>query len=187
MGTRGSYGFYKNNINKLTYNHFDSYPTCLGANVVNFIKRHSNEELNNIFNSIKLVDEEDYPTEREALDLKQIGFGTEYKNKKLNWYEILGSHYGDLNLYSEGLTYMINHNDFVKDSLFCEWAYIINLDSNELEIYVGFQKEPDNNRYIVDAPTKSGYYNCKLIESIPLDIVRKSFELENLERIEELN
>ena len=31
---------------------------------------------------------------------------------------------------------------FAADSLFCEWAYLVNLDTDELEVYVGFNKEP---------------------------------------------
>lgn len=34
-------------------------------------------------------------------------------------------------------------NRFLIDSLFCEWAYIINLDSGKLEIYHGFNHDPD--------------------------------------------
>ena len=34
MGTRGLYGFRKNGIDKLTYNHLDSYPDWLGKKVV---------------------------------------------------------------------------------------------------------------------------------------------------------
>lgn len=38
MGTRGAYGFYKDGQNKLTYNHFDSYPEGLGNTVVDFCR-----------------------------------------------------------------------------------------------------------------------------------------------------
>jgi len=33
MGTRGAYGFRKNGIDKVTYNHFDSYPEQLGESL----------------------------------------------------------------------------------------------------------------------------------------------------------
>jgi len=32
--------------------------------------------------------------------------------------------------------------NFSGDSLFCEWAYLINLDNDTLEVYRGFNKEP---------------------------------------------
>jgi hypothetical protein len=34
---------------------------------------------------------------------------------------------------------------FAADSLFCEWAYVLDLDRKILEIYEGFQEEPHQN------------------------------------------
>jgi hypothetical protein len=70
--------------------------------------------------------------------------------------------------------------DFIKDSLFCEWGYVINLDDEVLEVYRGFQTEPHKNRY-TDYVYESGgetYYPCKLIKFLPLndipnDIMKK--------------
>ena len=59
-----------------------------------------------------------------------------------DWYCLLRHAQGDLNVYKNGLRYMIDNHDFIKDSLFCEYAYIINLDTKRLEFYVGFQKTP---------------------------------------------
>mgnify|MGYP000980881510 CR=1 FL=1 len=49
MGTRGTYGFYKNGVNKLAYMQFDSYPQYLGKHIVEFIRGTSIEEMNQIF------------------------------------------------------------------------------------------------------------------------------------------
>ena len=37
MSTRGIYGFRKNGEDKLTYNHYDSYFSYLGENIINFV------------------------------------------------------------------------------------------------------------------------------------------------------
>ena len=37
-------------------------------------------------------------------------------------------------MYLNGLKYMLNGNDFLNDEIFCEYAYIINLDTNTLDI-----------------------------------------------------
>lgn len=65
MSTRGLYGFYKNGVNKLTYNHSDSCPSGLGNNILSFLKNMDINELNNIFDNIQLVDESDYPNGEE--------------------------------------------------------------------------------------------------------------------------
>lgn len=173
MSTRGSYGFYKDGESKLTYNHFDSYPSGLGENVLNFIKLTDDKSLENIFNSIKLVEDDSYPDKEEQSILKELGYATQYRGNALKWFEIIGSHAGDLSVYSNGLTFMLNNNDFIKNSLFCEWAYIINLDTKEFEVYEGFQNEPNNNRYSIEVPSESGYYSCKLLMSIPLNVARE--------------
>ena len=38
MSTRGAYGFYKNGVDKITYNHYDSYFSGLGEEIVNFCR-----------------------------------------------------------------------------------------------------------------------------------------------------
>lgn len=62
MGTRGLYGFRKNGVDKTTYNHFDSYPDGLGADVVNFIKKHSIDELKKFYDRIQMVQNDTSPT-----------------------------------------------------------------------------------------------------------------------------
>ena len=44
---------------------------------------------------------------------------------------------------------LINSIDFSGDSLFCEWAYVIDLDKNVFEVYEGFNKTPisENERF----------------------------------------
>ena len=61
-------------------------------------------------------------------------------------------------------------NSFIRDSLFCEWGYILNLDEGVLEVYQGFQKSPhDNGRYSDTEASSSGYYGSALIVTFPLD------------------
>lgn len=69
---------------------------------------------------------------------------------------------------------MADSATFLKDSLFCEWAYIINLDTEELEVYEGFNKRPDAPGRYADTETNNGYFGVKLINVVNLEDVRNS-------------
>ena len=171
MGTRGLYGFRKNGVDKTTYNHFDSYPDCLGNNVVEFCKSTSIAEMNKIFDRIVLVEEDSKPTEQQIDDCIEYYNGNVSMQNTEDWYCLLREAQGNLNVYKNGLKYMIDNSAFIKDSLFCEYAYIINLDTECLEFWVGFQKKPDeNNRYGTESDDNLGkYFPCKMVAYYPLD------------------
>ena len=180
MSTRGLYGFRKNGVDKLTYNHSDSYPNGLGWSVVKFIKAHSPEQLNTLYDRIVLVKEDQKPTPEQKTFCVRAGLYNETASTRStdDWYCLLRNLQGNMDEYSRLLAvedipiYMIDSHEFIKDSLFCEYAYIVNLDDNILEFYIGFQERPDeNNRYGADSD--EGYYPCKLVRSFPFeDIIR---------------
>ena len=125
MGTRGTYGFRKNGIDKLTYNHWDSYPGGLGRDVVKFCKNHNILELREIFNKIIMVNESDKPTEnqiRECIDngLSDFSVGS---GSETDWYCLLRNCQGNLEILAETAkkechVYMTDSHNFIKDSLF---------------------------------------------------------------------
>ena len=129
MGTRGAWGLIKNEETKVTYNHFDSYPDGLGDNVIAFIQDNI-QKLDEIFDSLILVKEFGIITEEHLTHCKEqetinmdVGGG-----KTIDWYKGLRKAQGSgIHKYGEGLKYMIDSQGFLTDSLFCEWAYIINL------------------------------------------------------------
>lgn len=176
MGTRGLYGFRKNGKEKATYNHYDSYPDWLGSNVLNFIKNHSVKEMSDFYDRIIMVDEDDKPTREQIENCrnnKSIDLNVSRQSED-DWYCLTRELQGELEqLYKCDFAYMIEYLGFIKNSLFCEYAYIIDIDEEVLEFYEGFQKEPQvGNRYGVEA-NGSGYYPCKLIAEIPIDEIKE--------------
>lgn len=173
MGTRGAYGFHRDGVDKLTYNHYDSYPDGLGEDIVKFCRTTSIGEMHEIFDRIIMVDNwaaEEKPSLEQIEECKafydsSVGFPTE-------WYSLLRHAQGDMNAFKQGLRYMIENSEFMKDSLFCEWAYIINLSTEKLEVYRGFQKEPQKNRYYLsseEAPKDTQFFNVALLVEFPLE------------------
>lgn len=139
MSTRGAVGIRMNNIDKVGYNHFDSYPTGLGNELIIWLKGMNSTKLEKLFNEIKLIDDYNLLT-------------WDWDKHCLN------------NMFA-------NSHDFLYDSLFCEYAYIVNLDTNMLEFYKGFNKDRNAlGRYSnFKADEDSKYYGVKLNQEIPLD------------------
>ena len=196
MGTRGLYGFRKNGMDKTTYNHFDSYPSWLGLNIAEFCCKHSIEDMHKIFDGIVLVDRNSTPTEEQIDDCIQNGFCnlSVSSRSEADWYCLLRNCQGDLEALANAKRniYMEDKHEFIKDSLWCDYAYIINLDDGVLEYWKGFQKTPqEGNRY--GAESHDDYYPCKLVLTFPLSeindprhIVRMMECGENIEHLQEI-
>lgn len=184
MGTRGVYGFRCNGVDKITYNHFDSYPDGLGCDVIDFCRRHSVDEMRKMYDAIVLVQEDSRPTKEQVKICEQYTNLSVSTKSTDDWYCLLRGAQGNLDAYANGLSYMIDSGDFILDSLFCEYGYIINLDENVLEFWVGFQEKPDNsNRY--GTKETDGYYPCKLLARFSLneldnDVVKTMCEIANM-------
>jgi len=171
MSTRGCYGFRKNGIDKLTYNHYDSYPSGLGRIILEFCKETSLDEMNEIYDKLILVDGGVKPTKEQIEECKQYYDGNVGSRTVDDWYCLLRNAQGDLNAYKNGLRYMMEYGDFIKNSLFCEYAYIINLDTKKMEFWKGFQHKPNpNNRYGTKPRNgyKDDYYPCKMVATYSL-------------------
>lgn len=213
MSTRGFYGFVKNGEVKGTYNHSDSYPEWLGNNVVDYLKKKSLKDLNALFDKIVMVENGSKPTtyyKKKYLkfsgceDIKNIG----------DWYDLLRNAQGDFEAFDDGLKHMEDGTTFPKDSLFCEWGYLINLTTGKLEILRGFNTSLEcqhslfewSKKEVREAKKKreeaikkggyvpnSEYYGVSLLESFDIDkipenwleIVKVKNNLHNIERYPE--
>ena len=164
MGTRGIYGFRKNGIDKLTYNHFDSYPDYLGATMAEFCADTPIDELNALYDRIELVNECEKPTEEQINACRAFANVSVGTRRMDDWYCLLRELQGEPEKWKEidGTIYMIDNHNFILDSLFCEYGYIINLDTNELEFWEGYQKKPNSRNRYGKQPNDDGYYPCRL-------------------------
>jgi len=61
---------------------------------------------------------------------------------------------------------------FAAESLFCEWAYVVDFDKNTLEVYEGFNKQPlaqSERFYGLTSDDSSGYEPVRLKKAYSLD------------------
>ncbi len=143
MSTRGAIGFRIDGQDKVTYNHSDSYPSCLGADVVGFIRKTPINDMVEAACRIELVTDGEKPTPEQIQDRSMFCNPRVGNQSQGGWYSLLRDAQGDLSAYTNGLMYMIDSHTFLRDSLCCEYAYIINLDDMTLEFYQGFNHSKD--------------------------------------------
>jgi hypothetical protein len=161
MSTRGLYGLRFNEQDKTAYNHSDSYPEYLGDKFVKWLANKTTEELKKIFNNLELVPDENL-TEIDKRWCEKHGIVP-----KETWYETLSEYQCNPEALEKN-DLLVDGSSFILDSLFCEYAYIANLDTNELEFWIGLQKKPDpDNRYGTKSDGK--YYPCKLVRTWSFD------------------
>lgn len=146
MGTRGLLGFRADQKDYLTYNHFDSYPDCLGEAMVGFARvwgsKAKQAELKNRVVSLKMVGDNDAPTPEIIAKAKKLGLydPSVSTGRETEYYALLRKAQGEPDQYL-AIGVMPDGADFALESLFCEYAYIINLDTGELEFYEGFNQD----------------------------------------------
>lgn len=191
MSTRGAYGFRHKNRDYIAYNHFDSYPSGLGSDVAKFIY---NANRNNMWGAarrtldeVKIKDLDDIPTEEELrLYLPFVpdsafvsSLFIERSNDppvtlKPRWGRLFDRTMGNIAIILESRV-CPEQSAFLINSLFCEWAYIVNLDEELFEVYVGGNEDPNApGRYAKfkrDTTRTDNYYGVALLFVIPLDFV----------------
>lgn len=186
MGTRGAYGFRVGGQDKVTYNHYDSYPSYLGRNILKYVALTSPEEIRLAAKRIILVDPESKPTPALIEKYSHYADINVASHQLTDWYCLLRNTQGEISLYSQNLRHMINSSEFLRDSLFCEWSYIMNCDSEICEIYRGFNKDPNApGRYAsLRRERASEYYGVFLLDEIPFGEIKLPLVDKLVQRIE---
>jgi len=182
MSTRGAIGFRIDGEDKISYNHSDSYPDWLGKSFVKQARKLAKvPDLADKVRKLQMVDQNDTPTQEQLESLKKAGIvpnlnvGNQSEN---DWYCLLRDNQGDLiQTLKTGIA--IDSGPFIVDSLFCEYAYIINLDTRKVEFYRGFQEAKHGfGRYGHLKETYSSgstYWGCKLVGEFPLDNIPRNW------------
>jgi len=193
MGTRHLVGIVKDGEYKVAkYCQFDGYPEGNGVDILTFLWDKLDID--------KLKERVDHVKEPDEEKLKELYFDIGIDIEGQSWQlsldqsKVFEEQYPLLhrNTSSEVFEliqeskdediYIKNNIDFVVDSLFCEWAYIVDLDKETFEVYEGFVDEPlpeDERFYEFNDKSDGGYYPCELIKSYDL------FELPNEEEFVE--
>lgn len=174
MGTRSlTVVRFKNEYKVAQYCQWDGYPSGVGINILRLLKKIKIEEFK------KSVDEVSFLT-KEEFDflIKEID-----EHKKWNSHYSIRDNYPELsneigpdilkNILFKNTKKLVNGLNFAANSLFCEWAYVIDLDKDTFEVFKGFNEFPldKSERFYFLERTQSidGYYPVKLLATYSLD------------------
>lgn len=196
MGTRNSTLIQVNGEYKVAqYCQWDGYPSGEGAGILESLKELNLQKLKENVSSLGSVSDEELRELWKSLGADDSGFvGLDIAQKFKETYPHLHRDCGGSNiikLIEFGHTKSVYlDKEFPKDSLFCEWCYVIDFDKNTFEVYKGFNTEPLNEgeRFFVDPSTvkerDTKYYPVKFL--ISFDLSNLPTKGEFLEKIDEL-
>lgn len=175
MGTRGFVGFVAGGTEKVAYNHWDSYPSGLGLDVLGWLRDADPERTRLEAHALRVVAADSVPTAEDVAALRpwtDLGVGGQSAD---DWYCLLRGTQGDPGATLQAGV-LVDAGQFPRDSLFCEWGYVVDLDRDVFEAYRGFQTEPHDRGRFADRPpwrdepsfTGDVYYPVALAASWPL-------------------
>jgi len=133
------------------------------------------EVLKKNMETVQEIDNKIPPTEEIQQKYQDLGYCdvTVSNRTPEDWYCLLRNIQGIITfaeIYKGNLHHISNAKDFFKESLHCEYGYLINLDTMKFEAYEGFQSDaPQPGNRFGEEKNKSGYYPCKMVGEFPLD------------------
>jgi hypothetical protein len=166
-----------------SYCHCDSYPEGLGKDIVAdyhaAIEEFGLDGLKQRAASLEVLDQDQKPTAEQKKRLSAFSNTGVSEQTADDPYCLVRNLQGKL-LDTIRTGVILDAMDFVKQSLFCEWGYIVNLDEMKLEIYKGIQQKPHGKGRYADAPpsrsaTGTDFYACALINEFQLDSIPENW------------
>ena len=150
MGTRNLTAVKINGEYKIAqYGQWDGYPSGQGATAVKFLRSERNRnKLKKALTKVRWVTEQELSDGMKKLGLNEDGWMTmeEAARWKALFPYLTRDHCAEiLEIVATSKDKDIplqNSLSFVADSLFCEWCYVVDFDTNTFEVYKGFNQTP---------------------------------------------
>lgn len=178
MGTRNLTAVFMDGEYRVAqYGQWDGYPEGQGKICLNFLRDKMNEKrFREQLNNVHFGNEEE-------LDKLFSEFGADVSGSiSMENYERLKKAYPELHrdtaseilqmIQDGNVRVLKNDLDFASDGLFCEWAYVIDLDTRRFEVYTGFHKEPLTEKdrfYFLKDKEENGYSGVHMVFSWSID------------------
>lgn len=200
MGTRNLTCVYLDGEYKVSqYGQWDGYPEGQGVTCLNFLRDTLNEEkFKEKLRKMKFASK-DYINGIYAAFGAKDGFinidgSHEVKKRFPQFHRDTAADILEMIATMDIGPYLEDDINFAGDSLFCEWAYVIDLDKRTFEVYEGFNQKPltEEDRFFFleeksykEHRDEDQYHPVKLVKSWSLDELPTEEEFINAFKEEE--
>lgn len=175
MGTRNLTMVAKNGkIVVANYGQWDGYPDGNGLNILSFARNFDKEFFSKQIDKVVDVVKSDYIKNRFGVEVDDLSDEQNELLFKENPHFSRDTGAAILSVINDNkadVLLTLNKESFAADSLFCEWAYVIDLDKDTLEVYEGFNKTPleKSERFeYLSEKSENGYYPIRLVKKYSL-------------------
>jgi hypothetical protein len=182
MGTRNLTAVVVNGQYKVAqYGQWDGYPEGQGLTILNFLKNFDEAQFRKRLEAVRFVTDEEVHGWYVAAGSKGEKFvSMDVHDKVMATHPYINRDHGgailELIATSDGPVEVQDSLNFVSDSLFCEWAYVVDLGKRTFEVYKGFNHSPvpAGERFadmVLREPASDGskYYPVRLVAIFSLD------------------
>lgn len=161
------------------YGQWDGYPEGQGATALNFLLNTDIDAFKKNLEKVRFANDADEKEQEKFLasigckdgwmtSEQSAKFDAKYPyHTRDHGAEILA-----LIMKAKGEVVLNDNTAFAADSLFCEWAYVIDLDKQTFEVYRGFHKSPLKKKdrfFSLQTDKREGYYPVKLAASFNIN------------------
>lgn len=162
------------------YGQWDGYPDGQGANILAFLAEADMGRFNDRIRQCVWMSDAEFEKNYNEMGFPADGFlnmeqAEAYKRAFPMFSRDLGSEIlrAIYDVEGDDDIQLRDSRSFATESLFCEWAYVIDLDREVLEVYKGFNSDPNaNSGVFAGIPRQTDderYHTVTLVKSYPLN------------------
>lgn len=152
------------------YGQWDGYPSGAGKTILDFLSGWDRSKFEQKLMSSSFITYEEIAAINETI--RAEGLTDAWQKRWPSLTRDTGADILALIQNAPEVMKLKNSLSFAADSLFCEWAYVLDLDANKLEVYKVFNKTPlaDTDRFfgVKEPDVEDGYYPVRKVAEYAL-------------------